>query len=315
MKAKEKSKKENKKSSNSNLLFFLKKHWLLLLLLLVCMIVIFVLFFYLITNWMGKRNFEKEVEKIASIKENPLVSLEKIYCYSSATATNNAENRAMWDLDVSKYTDIALFLSIHVNNVTSGGNEITIERTPKNTISQIYIDQIQFANSNNSYTDTNSKNITLSYLPLSQFGKLEAEEQSTVQQQNEKISFQIVDDASQIINSSTTFTEPTVDKYLTLPLTFRYWNYHCKTNASITNINTPLTFDGSLLKRAGIPLSDIKNTITFTIHVINQLKEEYIYHVNLDIPLQSEDNTESIYDGSYSFEKELENNYFYLKIQ
>ena len=27
------------------------------------------------------------------------------------------------------------------------------------------------------------------------------------------------------------------------------------------------------------------------------------------------DNTENIYDGSYSFEKELENNYFYLKIQ
>lgn len=313
MNSKEKIKKD-KKVSNDNLFIFLKKNGLLLLLLFISIIVIFILSFYLITNWIGKRNFEKEAKKIASINENPLISIEKIYCYSSATATNNAENKAMWDLNISQYTDIALFPNIHVNNVTSGENEITIERTPKNTISQIYIDQIQFTNSSNFYTD-NSKSITLSYLPLSQFGKLKEEEQSTVQQQNEKISFQIVENASQIVNSNTIVDEPTIDQHLTLPLTFRYLNYHCKTNASVTNIGTPLTFDGSLLKRSGVPLSDIKNTITFTIHIINQLQEEYIYHVNLEIPLQSKDNTQSIYDGSYSFEKKLENNYFYLKIQ
>ena len=313
MKTKEKLKKKN---SNFNLLIFLKMHWLLLLLLLVCMIVIFVLSFYLITNWVGKRNFEKEIEKFANINENPIISLEKIYCYSSATATNHTENKAMWDLDVSQYTDIAIFLNIYDKKQTTDGNQIIVESTPKNTISQIYIDQIQFANSSTFSTDTsNRKSITLSYLPLLQFGKLQEEEQPIVQQQNEKISFQIIDDSSQIIHNNATFSKPTIDKYLTLPLTIRYLNYHCKTNASVLDIENPLTFDGSLLKRVGIPISDIKNTISFTIHVINQLQEEYIYHVNLDIPLQSEDNVKSIYDGSYIFEKELENNYFYLKIK
>ena len=317
MKSKEKIEKGNrkdKKNSSSNLFIFLKKHWLLLLLLLLCLIIIFSLTFYLITNWIGKRKFEKEIEEIAIINENPLISLEKIYCYSSATATNNAENKAMWDLDVSQYTDIALFLSIYVENKVTDGNNIIVERTPKNTISQIYIDQIQFANNSNSYTDA-SNNITLSYLPLLQFGKIETEEQSISEQQEETIFFEVVDEASQIVNNNVILDKPIVDKYLTLPLTLRYLNYHCKTNASISDIDTPLSFNGSLLKRAGIPLADIKNEITFTIHVVNQLQEEYIYHVNLEIPLQNDDNSQNIYDGSYTFEKELKNSYFYLKFQ
>ena len=61
MNSKEKIKKD-KKVSNDNLFIFLKKNGLLLLLLFISIIVIFILSFYLITNWIGKRNFEKEAK-------------------------------------------------------------------------------------------------------------------------------------------------------------------------------------------------------------------------------------------------------------
>ena len=96
-----------------------------------------------------------------------------------------------------------------------------------------------------------------------------------------------------------------------LPITLRYLNSNIKTNYTITNIDEKLSFDGNILKRASIPLSSIKNEVTFTIHIITKSGEEYMYPIHLQIPLQNEDNSKNIYDGSYSQELKFNNCYFY----
>ena len=92
---------------------------------------------------------------------------------------------------------------------------------------------------------------------------------------------------------------------------FQYLNSNIKTDHTITNIEEKLAFDGSILKRASIPLSSIKNEVTFNIHIVTNSSEEYMYPVHLQIPLQNEDNGKNIYDGSYSQEVEFNNCYFY----
>ena len=93
---------------------------------------------------------------------------------------------------------------------------------------------------------------------------------------------------------------PKIDEALTFPITLRYQNSNIKTNYLITNIKEPLVFDGSILKRCSIPLSYIKNTVSMKLHILNSLGEEFIANLSIDIPLQNEDNSKTIYDGSYS---------------
>ena len=58
-------------------------------------------------------------------------------------------------------------------------------------------------------------------------------------------------------------------------------------------------------------LSSIKNEVSFTIHIINELNEDYSYQVVLQVPLQNADANKTIYDGSYSEEINLSDCYFY----
>ena len=53
------------------------------------------------------------------------------------------------------------------------------------------------------------------------------------------------------------------------PIFLRYLNHNFKENCVISDIENPLTFDGSLLKRGKVLLSSLKNTVSFTIHITN----------------------------------------------
>ena len=96
-----------------------------------------------------------------------------------------------------------------------------------------------------------------------------------------------------------------------MPITLRYLNQNIKNGHVINNIEDSLSFDGSILKRSSIPLSSIKNEVSFTIHIINELNEDYSYQVVLQVPLQNADANKTIYDGSYSEEINLNDCYFY----
>ena len=291
--------------NNNDFIKFLKTNWIKLFLILCSLIIIIALSLFIVPNWLGRNKFTDELDRFAN--KSSVFSLSKIYCYSSASGINNTEGKAMWDVNISQYTDIALGLSINnvnndLTNNLSDSNLQVVDSSTKYSVSRIYIDNIRFSNNN---TGT----LSLSYIPILNFGLLSNEDLTEAISQQNTINFNIVDDKEILLNNIT--IEPSIDKNLILPITLRYLNSNIKTNYTITNIDEKLSFDGNILKRASIPLSSIKNEVTFTIHIITKSGEEYMYPIHLQIPLQNEDNSKNIYDGSYSQELEFNNCYFY----
>ena len=291
--------------NNNGFIKFLKANWIKFFLILCILIIIIALSLFIILNWLGRNKFTDELDRFAN--KSSVFSLSKIYCYSSASGINNTEGKAMWDINVSQYTDIALGLSINnvnndLTNNLSDSNLQVVDSSTKYSVSRIYIDNIRFSNNN---TGT----LSLSYIPILNFGLLSNEDLTEAISQQNTINFNIVDDKEILLNNIT--IEPSIDKNLILPITLRYLNSNIKTNYTITNIDEKLSFDGNILKRASIPLSSIKNEVTFTIHIITKSGEEYMYPIHLQIPLQNEDNSKNIYDGSYSQELKFNNCYFY----
>lgn len=298
------------KTNDKNNILFHKidpKIFTLILLILFIFITIFFTFCY--------ESKTLEQAKLQNNKENNIFSLNKIYCCSSASATNNNENNAMWDLNVSQYTDIALYLKINTATSdllfedyfteNSNNDKIYISKhTDKNTISQIYIDNIKFSNNDSGI-------LSLTYIPFLNIGTTPNFDITT--EQSDKICFNIIDNGASLLNEENIILDPTVDKNLIVPISLRYLNYNLKANQIVSNIKEDLIFDGSILKRASVPLYSIKNDVSFTIHIINKLNEEYFYDVNLQIPLQNKKNSKNIYDGKYIDEKTFQNNYFSKK--
>lgn len=291
--------------NNNDFIKFLKTNWIKLFLILCSLIIIIALSLFIVPNWLGRNKFTDELDRFAN--KSSVFSLSKIYCYSSASGINNTEGKAMWDVNVSQYTDIALGLSINnvnndLTNNLGNSNSQVVDASPKYSISKIYIDNISFSNNS---TGT----LSLGYIPILNFGLISNDELTNPEKQQSKIDFNIVDDKETLLNNLV--YEPSIDKNLILPITLRYLNSNIKTNHTITSIEEKLAFDGSILKRASIPLSSIKNEVTFNIHIVTNSSEEYMYPVHLQIPLQNEDNGKNIYDGSYSQELEFNNCYFY----
>lgn len=311
-------KQKNKKNNSST---FFKTHWIYFVLIFCIIAVLITLCFYLLINnsipsWKELFNISDIEQQLDTNNVSNIFSLDKICCYSNVIATNNSENKAMWNLNISQYTDICLFLKINnennelieemlVEKNIADSNYTLVERTDKNTISEVYIDNINFSN-------IDSGNLSLTYNNFSKFGKFDEASLSNSINQENKISFKIVPYTNNLVNENS-FAKPTIDDNLILPISLRYLNYNFKTNHLITNIKEPLSFDGSLLKRASISISSIKNTISFDIHIINKLGEKYIYPFTLELPFQNEDNTKNIYDGSYADEATYTDCYFYLK--
>ena len=62
------------------------------------------------------------------------------------------------------------------------------------------------------------------------------------------------------------------------------------------DIENPITYNGTLLKRCGILLSSIETSISFNIEIENNENQKFRTSVYFDIPY--ENGEESIYDGN-----------------
>ncbi len=72
-------------------------------------------------------------------------------------------------------------------------------------------------------------------------------------------------------------------------------------------------FDGSLLKRGKVTLSSLKNTVSFTIHLIETSGQEFTYPIEVSLPFENKETGETIYLGSYMEENFLTDAYFYVE--
>lgn len=120
-----------------------------------------------------KTSLENTIADITSLSSKQTFSIDKIYLYSSANATNNETKKSMWNLNVYQYTDIALYISANSSN------------SDQNTIKELYIDNVKFDS-----LSTGTPN--LHYKNLFEFGKFSLETDNLI---TDRLNYEVIEPA------------------------------------------------------------------------------------------------------------------------
>ena len=222
----------------------------------------------------GRRIFADEAERFIKENENPIFKISKIVLYSSGYAVDDSEEEELKNIDISQFTDIA----IYIDNKGSS-QEISAE----NTVNEMFIDNIKVT------TESEKGEKQLNYKNPIMFGKYAAIENY----QDDGILFQIAHTNQE--NNESDYANNIFYTDCSNPITLGYVNKNILTDCKVNSTNTSLSFDGSILKNANIDLTSIKATISFSIHIKNNLGEDFLCNVKLDDDLDSEDG--GIYSG------------------
>lgn len=255
--------------------FKIKNERLVFTILIITLFLVFLLYYNLIFSVSFARNsFANEMIEIADENEKPIFNIQKVLLYSSANAIDNSENQSLENMSICQYTDI----SIHIDN-TSTISELTDE----NTVKQLYIDDIVVT----SNSDIGTK--ILNYKNPLDFGKYKMIDEP----ENNRIDFNIVNTNSE--NENTDYSSPTFYTDCSNPISLGYMNKDILTNYSVSEDANTVSFNGKVLQEANVNLDDINYTLSFKIHIVNNLNEKFVYNMNLDVDLN--DSNGGIYNG------------------
>lgn len=255
--------------------FRIQNERLFFTILIIALFITFLLYYNLVFSVVFARNaFANEMIEIADENENTIFNVQKILLYSSANAIDHSEDQSLKDMSICQYTD----LSIYIDNTSS----IT-ELTNENTIKQLYIDNI-VATSN---ADMGTK--ILNYKNPLSFGKYKMIETP----ENNRIDFNIVNTNSE--NENNDYDNPTFYTDCSNPISLGYLNKDILTNYAVSQDANTVSFNGKVLQQANIKLEDINYTLTFKIHIVNNLNQKFVYNMKLDINLN--DDNGGIYNG------------------
>ena len=238
---------------------------------LVILIIVFLFLGYTVSRgYINKTTFENDVLSIASKNEERIFSIDNITLFSSAHADSEIQpNSALKLSNLYQYTDIAIFL-----------NPVSEELSMKNTLKEVYISNINYAPSPEDGTPE------LYYKNISEFATPGYIAENKIEN---TLNFNISSEDSTDLNT------PTLYNNCANPITLSYVN-KVKDEYTFSDAFSQITYDGSLLKGCGVTLSSIKAGVSFDIHIVNNLGQEFICPIYLEIPLESNDGT-SIYDG------------------
>ena len=268
---KKEKRKSNVKKKKINIKALDKKKVILTAITIILFIIVLVLCYLLFYKYVLKRNFENSVIDFSSKNEETVFEINKVTFFSSCDAKNKSASSSNFTIEnLYQYTDMALFIT--------SPNE---EKTLQNTLKSVYIDNIQFTKASTLGTPN------LYYKNIYNFAKSDIIDSNLI---SDRLDFNISSEDEANLDT------PTLYNNLANPIVLSYVNNNIKTDYTITNTSSPLTYDGSLLKKCDILLNWIRSSISFDIYITNNLDQEFKCTVFIDIPLESEE--ESIYDGS-----------------
>ena len=253
----------------------IKNERLIFTLLIIALFIIFLLYYNFVFSVVFARNsFTNQMVEISDGNENSVFNIQKVLLYSNANAIDNSENNSLKNMSICQYTD----LSIYIDN-TSYISELTDE----NTIKQLYIDNIEATTNADMGTKiVNYKNP----LDFGQYKKIKSPE-------NGRIDFNIIN--TNEANESTDYSEPTFYTDCSNPITLGYMNKDILTNYSVSQDANSVSFNGKVLKESNISLDDINYTLSFNIHIVNNLNKKFVYNMKLNVDLN--DANGGIYNG------------------
>lgn len=241
---------------------------------------------FIFKNYQIKQNFENSIINFSKNNENTIFKINNVVFFSSSDAKNKSAASSNFTLEnLYQFTDIALFLS-------SNNNEYTLE----NTLKDVWIEDIKFT------TTPSLGEQALYFKSLNNFAKSTLEENNIIL---DKLQFQISSEDEISLDS------PILYNNLANPITLSYVNSNIKSDYTFTDTSTPITYDGSLLKKCNVSLDALKCSVSFNIFIVNNLDQEFKCLVNLDIPLN--DNEHSIYDGKFLLKKDTNFEFYRYK--
>ena len=256
--------------------------------LILCILLIIFLIFSIrniVMCQVANRNLAELADSFYMSNAKTVFSIDKIILYSSANAIKNEVTRPVWDLNVYQYTDIAIYINNHSDD----------ELDSENAIKTLYIDNIKL-------NGVKKGEQSLYFKNAPDFGKsiystVEKKEDADSNKIGDKIEFSVLNDGD--IN----YEKRQIYADCSSPITLEYVN-NIVNNKIISDIENDVKYDGSILKRSGIVLSDIKSSISFRINLTNNYNQKYMANVYIEIPLEDSVTGDNIYSGK--FEKKIE---------
>lgn len=232
----------------------------------------------LISKHIQKIGFENQITSFAEKNKKTIFSIDSITLFSSSDAKNKVSSKTNFTLEnIYTYTDIAIFI-----------NNNSKENTLENTLKSVSIENIEFTKLPE-YGQAH-----LYYKNLNDFAKAYIPETDPI---DKNLSFDILSE------ETTDFSSPILYNNCANPITLSFINENIKTDYTIIDISTPITYNGSLLQRCNIPISAITASLSFDINITNNKDEKFKSKVFINIPYK--DGEKSIYDGNITIKPDV----------
>lgn len=289
-KEKKKEKNDNVKNNNMNKKIDFrnlnKKEFILTIITVIMFIIVFILCYLLFYKYVLKRNFENSVLDFSSKNEKTIFEIKDITFFSNCDVKNKSASSSNFTIEnLYQYTDMALFISSPESN-----------KSYENTLKSVYIDNIKFTKTPTLGTPN------LYYKNISNFAKSDITDNNLI---NNRLDFNITN------NEDANLDTPTLYNNLANPIVLSYVNSNIKTDYTITDTSSPITYDGTLLKKCDVLLSSIESSLSFDIYITNNLDQEFKCSIYIDIPLETD--SETIYDGKVTLKKETNFTFYRYK--
>ena len=260
-----------------------KKKIILTSIVILLSIVLIFLVSLVISKYLQIKAFEKDAIDFANKNPYNVFKISDILYFSSSDSKNKTSSSSHFTVEnLYQYTDIAIFIE-------NASQNINLE----NSLKKLWIENIQIDE------PPTLGEPHLYFKSISNFSKSELVQENLI---TDKLEFNISSE------DETALDTPVLYNNLANPITLSFVNENIKTDYTFTDTSTPITYDGSLLKKANVPLSDIKCKLSFDIYIVNNLDQQFKSRVFINIPLEQDD--KSIYDGKI-VKKEKVNYLFY----
>ena len=256
---------------------------IIILIVLAISLVIFIVFNYL-PIFYSNNNFENDVLAFANKNSKTVFFIDEITLFSSCDVKNKLSGKSSFTVEnLFAYTDIAIFIN-------KNSQESTLENTLKDvTLKNFSIDESPI-----------DGQPCLYYKCLNQFAKSLLPNQLENSSENLKpIDSELSFDT--ISNETSDFSNPVLYNNCANPITLSYIIENVKTDYTISDTSIPITYNGSLLKRCAVPISNIASKISFEIYITNYNDEKFKSKVFISIPFKND--TNSVYDGNITLKQ------------
>lgn len=216
--------KNNKINKNIDFKNLSKKEFILTIITVILFIIVFILCYLLFYKYVLKRNFENSVLDFSSKNEETVFQIKNIVFFSNCDAKNKSASSSNFTIEnLYQYTDMALF-------ITSPNGEKTLE----NTLKSLYIDNINYTKR----PELGEPN--LYYKNINNFAKSDIIDNNLI---TDRLDFEITSEDEANLDI------PILYNNLANPIVLSYVNSNVKTDYTLTDTSTPITYNRNFIKK------------------------------------------------------------------